>query len=148
MDITQATDNASWVTVIAAKGKETLVLVNLTVFDDEQPPQQSTLPTYAPQQRRATHEASPPLNPAASGSQQSLVRPQSQIEAMPPFRPTQAPASSFYDSAIRHPVFFTQNLKKPPFPLPNIASQGWSPVASGYIMEQQRAMSVEPKTKL
>jgi hypothetical protein len=58
------------------------------------------------------------------------------------------PAHSFYDSAIRHPVFFTQNLKKPPFPIPQIPCQGWSPVASGYIMEQQQALKTQPKTKL
>jgi hypothetical protein len=60
---------------------------------------------------------------------------------MPPFGPPQTPATFFapvYDSAIRHPVFFTQNLKKPPFPIPQITSQGYHPVASGYIMEQRR----------
>jgi hypothetical protein len=67
---------------------------------------------------------------------------------MPPFCPAQAPAYNVYDSAVRHPVFFTQNLKKPPFPIPHIASQGWSPVANGYIMEQQRALNADPKTKL
>jgi hypothetical protein len=65
---------------------------------------------------------------------------------MPPYGAPSAP--SFFDAATRHPVFFTQNLRKPPFPIPQIASQGWSPVASGYIMEQQRAMQTEPKTKL
>lgn len=69
---------------------------------------------------------------------------------MPPFGPLQTPATFFtpvYDSAIRHPVFFTQNLKKPPFPIPQVASQGWNPVANGYIMEQRRA-DAPGKTKL
>jgi hypothetical protein len=48
------------------------------------------------------------------------------------------PPQSFYDSAVRHPVFFTETLRKPPFPIPNMASQGWSPVANGYIREQGR----------
>ncbi|KAH8708468.1 hypothetical protein GQ44DRAFT_565709, partial [Phaeosphaeriaceae sp. PMI808] len=53
-----------------------------------------------------------------------------------------------YISAIRHSFFFTQHLKKPPFAIPQIVSQGWSPVASGYIMEQQRAKNVNQRTKL
>lgn len=52
-----------------------------------------------------------------------------------------------YDSAIRHPVFFTQTLKKPPFPIPQVASQGWSPVASGYIAEQKK-IEANGRTKL
>ncbi|KAH6016592.1 hypothetical protein HBI83_135830 [Parastagonospora nodorum] len=115
------------------------------------PPQQSAVPTYAQQQRRAVHEAalqSPPPPPPGAQATVSHPRPRSQIEAMPPFPPRQPSTSPFYDSAVRHPVFFTQNLKKPPFPIPQIASQGWSPVANGYIMEQQRAMASEPKTKL
>jgi hypothetical protein len=48
------------------------------------------------------------------------------------------PSQSFYDSAVRHPVFFTETLRKLPFPIPNMASHGWSPVASGYIKEQGR----------
>lgn len=73
------------------------------------------------------------------------TKPQNQIEAMPPFAtPPHHPlnkAPSLYDSAIRHPVFFTQQLRKPPFPIPNMASHGWNPVASGYIVE-----TMKPKT--
>jgi hypothetical protein len=127
---------------------------NLSLLADKpQHPQQSSAPSYAHQQQRAahppseglqqstTHHPDPPLNPP---------RPRSQIEAMPPFGPPQTPATFFtpvYDSAIRHPVFFTQNLKKPPFPIPQVASQGWNPVASGYVMEQRR-VQVTGKTKL
>jgi len=57
------------------------------------------------------------------------VRPWNQIEAMPSYYP------SFYNPAIRHPVFFTNQLRKPPFPIPKIASSGWSPVAAGYVEE-------------
>lgn len=113
-----------------------------------QPPQQPALPTYAQQQRRAVHEAPVQSIPPGAQATVSHARPRSQIEAVPPFPPRQPSASAFYDSAVRHPVFFTQNLKKPPFPIPQIASQGWSPVANGYIMEQHRAMASEPKTKL
>ncbi|KAF1846608.1 uncharacterized protein K460DRAFT_335763 [Cucurbitaria berberidis CBS 394.84] len=113
------------------------------------PPQRPALPTYAHEQRRAAHSSSPqtsqppssPINPA---------RPRIQIEAMPPFGPPHTPATFFtplYDSAIRHPVFFTQNLKKPPFPIPQNTSQGWNPVASGYVIEQ-RATEAAGKAKL
>jgi hypothetical protein len=110
--------------------------------DARKPPQQqSPLPTHAHQQHRAIHTA--PQHPFNTPSSPTLnpPRPRSQIEAMPPFGPPQTPATFFapvYDSAIRHPVFFTQNLKKPPFPIPQVASQGYNPVASGYIMEQRR----------
>jgi hypothetical protein len=121
-----------------------------SLVDGLQPPQQSAQTTYVHEQRRAVHEAI--SSPQPQGL--STTRPRSQIEAMPPHHtalattPFQPPPHALYNSAIRHPVFFTQNLRKPPFPIPQIASQGWSPVASGYIMEQQRAMNAEPKTKL
>ncbi|CBX93996.1 predicted protein [Plenodomus lingam JN3] len=69
---------------------------------------------------------------------------------MPPFGPPHNPATFFtppYDSAVRHPVFFTSNLRKPPFPIPQAASQGWNPVANGYIHEQRKAEAIG-KTKL
>ncbi|OCL11677.1 hypothetical protein AOQ84DRAFT_286716 [Glonium stellatum] len=74
--------------------------------------------------------------------------PKTQLEAMPPFGPMpQAPmlqsrVTGFmqhqYDSATRHPVFFTEQLRKPPFPLPEDASRGLNPVAHGYITENRR----------
>ncbi|KAF1838065.1 hypothetical protein BDW02DRAFT_565328 [Decorospora gaudefroyi] len=113
------------------------------------PPQQSPLPTYAQQQqRRATHETS---HTQQQPTNLQPFKPTSQIEAMPPFGPPQTPPSFFtplYDSAVRHPVFFTQTLKKPPFPIPHGASQGWNPVASGYIVERRRGEVVAGKTKL
>ncbi|KAF2993258.1 hypothetical protein E8E13_001044 [Curvularia kusanoi] len=115
------------------------------------PPQ----PTHIQQQRRPTHTApssqpsqhTPPHIPPTSSQ-----RPKNQIEAMPPIRappqslpastntftPALAPAQSFYDAATRHPVFFTGSLRKLPFPVPHMGSQGWSPVASGYVVERQR----------
>ncbi|KAH7394954.1 hypothetical protein DE146DRAFT_66367 [Phaeosphaeria sp. MPI-PUGE-AT-0046c] len=112
------------------------------------PPQQPAPPMYGQQQRRAVHEATHQNQPRVTLANTSAGAPRNQIEAMPPFPPAQAPPQFFYDSAIRHPVFFTQNLKKPPFPIPQIASQGWSPVANGYVMEQQRTLNKDPKTKL
>ncbi|CAN9219212.1 unnamed protein product [Alternaria alternata] len=117
------------------------------------PHQQPATLSFAHQQRRAAHppsQASQQPTTQPSNPFTNVSKPRSQIEAMPPFGPPQTPATFFtpvYDSAIRHPVFFTQNLKKPPFPIPQAASQGWSPVASGYVMEQRRA-EVTGKTKL
>ncbi|KAH7398439.1 hypothetical protein BKA66DRAFT_203743 [Pyrenochaeta sp. MPI-SDFR-AT-0127] len=117
------------------------------------PPQQSALPTYAHQHRRAVHESSQDISPQIPQPSRSMLgpaRPRSQVEAMPPFGPAQTPATFFtplYDSAIRHPVFFTQNLKKPPFPIPQSTGQGYNPVASGYIMEQRKS-DAAGRTKL
>ncbi|EOD51945.1 hypothetical protein UCRNP2_1260 [Neofusicoccum parvum UCRNP2] len=86
--------------------------------------------------------------------------PRSQIEAMPPSPLALAPApppsafapppghgpvlqprlsgtplSQHYDSSVRHPVFFSPALRKPPFPLPDAASGGVNPVAHGYVVE-------------
>lgn len=41
-----------------------------------------------------------------------------------------------YDPATRHPVFFTAALRRPPFPLPEGACRGVSPVAWGYVWEE------------
>lgn len=61
---------------------------------------------------------------------------------MPPTRAAPSlPAQSFYDAATRHPVFFTSNLRKPPFPIPQMPSQGWNPVANGYIQEREKVQS-------
>jgi hypothetical protein len=82
---------------------------------------------------------SPSLN--SSGH---LTAPRNQIEAMPPFAPTPSPKLppinlpfSHYNSAMLHPVFFTQSLRKLPFPLPNGASSSasYNPAAFGYIAE-------------
>ncbi|KAF1924286.1 uncharacterized protein M421DRAFT_103897 [Didymella exigua CBS 183.55] len=93
------------------------------------------------QQRRTTHELSQQPQPhhQPTFSSPSTSRPRSQIEAMPPVRTSlSSPPQSFYDAATRHPVFFTNNLRKPPFPIPQIPSHGWSPVANGYIQERER----------
>ncbi|KAF2855836.1 hypothetical protein T440DRAFT_164755 [Plenodomus tracheiphilus IPT5] len=114
------------------------------------PPQQSSLPTYVHQRQRITHTTPQSSTPQHVQPSVNTPRPRSQIEAMPPFGPPQTPATFFtplYDSAVRHPVFFTQNLKKPPFPIPQAASQGYNPVADGYIHEQRKAEAAG-KTKL
>ncbi|KAF2129551.1 hypothetical protein P153DRAFT_366941 [Dothidotthia symphoricarpi CBS 119687] len=117
--------------------------------------QQSTNSTYTYQQRRAGHEASQGQQAPNIQAPHSNRKPQSQIEAMPPSGSIPARASFFpppaiYDSAKCHPVFFTTNLRKPPFAIPQIATQGWNPVASGYIMEQRKPVGADvgPKTKL
>lgn len=69
------------------------------------------------------------------------------MEAMPPHKAHLLPSQSFYDAATRHPVFFTNSLRKPPFPIPQIPSHGWSPVANGYIQEKKKTQS-GPGTKL
>jgi hypothetical protein len=64
-------------------------------------------------------------------------RPRNQIEALPP-NPLQARQQKrsqelLLDAAIRHPVFFTDRLKKAPVGV-KAGSVGWSsPVAEGYV---------------
>ncbi|KAK7510890.1 uncharacterized protein IWZ02DRAFT_373499, partial [Phyllosticta citriasiana] len=52
-------------------------------------------------------------------------------------------SSPVYDCAVRHPVFFSRALIKPPFAL--AANDKMSPVAHGYILE---ANSKKKETKL
>lgn len=118
-----------------------------------QAPQQPARPTYAPQQTRATH--APPLSqpaqaPTGAPTQASQQKPRSQIEAMPPFASSPlVPPRTVYDSATRHPVFHTELLRRPPFPLPAAATHGWNPVASGYVFEQRKVeANGDPRTKL
>lgn len=106
-------------------------------------------------------------------------RPSCQIEAMPPFPPFSippphllqdarvlpipppsqvpfrtpiGPMAASYDSAHRHPVFFTERYRKPPFTLPDGGGAGgiFNPVAQGYIFEGSRrpGSTVEGRTKL
>lgn len=104
-------------------------------------PHQPTQPTYAHQQRRTTHELPQQQQQQQQPPHATPVnqKPRSQVEAMPPSRTSPfRPPQSFYDAATRHPVFFTNNLRKPPFPIPQTPSQGWNPVAIGYIQERER----------
>ncbi|KAK8191984.1 hypothetical protein HDK77DRAFT_485600 [Phyllosticta capitalensis] len=59
--------------------------------------------------------------------------------ARPKFPPSRhnvpASPSPAYDCAVRHPVFFTCALRKPPFALPH--DETMNPVARGYISENQ-----------
>ncbi|EKG20975.1 hypothetical protein MPH_01700 [Macrophomina phaseolina MS6] len=98
-------------------------------------------------------------------------QPRSQIEAMPPYvasshsiappqsfappsgpllqpRLSSTPLSQHYDISVRHPVFFSPALRKPPFPLPHAASEGVNPVAHGYVVENGANAAREMKTKL
>ncbi|KAF2473855.1 uncharacterized protein BDR25DRAFT_125621 [Lindgomyces ingoldianus] len=100
------------------------------------------------EQKRAPHEPSRPVAPLSPQAPTNTTgtlkptKPHNQIQAMPPLGSPQTPglfpSRNLYDSAVRHPVFFTEQLRKPPFPIPEMASQGWSPVASGYIMESRK----------
>ncbi|OCK78865.1 hypothetical protein K432DRAFT_383562 [Lepidopterella palustris CBS 459.81] len=133
------------------------------------PALQSSRPTYSPQYRapiyphqqtRSEQHQSGSSNASQATIPQSPYshKPKNQIEAMPPFDP--APPAAFfasrannltvhsYDSAIRHPVFFTEQLRKPPFPLPEMASLGVNPAAHGYILENRRPDATVGQTKL
>ncbi|KAI9705418.1 MAG: hypothetical protein M1836_006173 [Candelina mexicana] len=80
----------------------------------------------------------------------------SQIEAMPPssdqpasLMPTTLVSSTHlpnYNSAIRHPVFFTESLRKPPFPLPAHANRGSSPVVFGSCIAYRTTILAEHTT--
>ncbi|PBP16826.1 hypothetical protein BUE80_DR012444 [Diplocarpon rosae] len=87
----------------------------------------------------------PPLNQQRTrtsstlSSQMPVSRiPRSQIEAMPPYSSTPrnqhepALTQPTLDPSKRHPVFFTERLKKAPAGVS--AGSGWtSPVAAGYV---------------
>ncbi|PBP21857.1 hypothetical protein BUE80_DR007296 [Diplocarpon rosae] len=89
----------------------------------------------------------PPLNQQQTrtsstlSSQTPLARiPRSQMEAMPPFSSTPRNqhepvlTQSTLDPSKRHPVFFTQRLKKAPAGAS--VGSGWSsPVAAGYVFD-------------
>ena len=81
----------------------------------------------------------------------------SQIEALPPdmaIIPTagdarQRSSTVSYNPSMRHPVFFTERLRKPPFQLPNgaadlLAGRGGAakrnPCAQGYVFEEGMSM--------
>jgi hypothetical protein len=117
-----------------------------------------TLPS-SPLHQQPTRALSDPSNPAvpltpihSTHCFPRPYRPRTQIEALPPGgilqdfnfnqsqcpgmpRPfTSAPVSpppQQYDSATRHPVFFTRTLQKPPFGVG--AGNSVSPVAMGYV---------------
>lgn len=112
------------------------------------PPQQQLSSPHHQQTRTIQHKSQPYSRILA----ETAPRPKSQMEAMPPFQPlatpsrpqsslshlASAPLYQQYDSAVRHPVFFTDRLRKPPFPLPGERSSSVSPVAHGYVMEKRR----------
>jgi len=119
------------------------IISNLVMPTSPQVPQQRPQPSVVQQQQRPAHghtyaQSSPVPNFHLSAE---ATKPRSQIEAMPPF----AASKAFYDSAVRHPVFFTTQLRKPPFPMPQLPTKGWNPVASGYVKESENRVL---KTKL
>ncbi|KAF4556428.1 Hypothetical protein D9617_1g083060 [Elsinoe fawcettii] len=44
-----------------------------------------------------------------------------------------------FNSAIRHPVFFTSQLQRPPFPTPPFRPEYVNPAATGYILNSANA---------
>ncbi|EKD21688.1 hypothetical protein MBM_00801 [Drepanopeziza brunnea f. sp. 'multigermtubi' MB_m1] len=78
-----------------------------------------------------------------------VLFPRSQIEAMPPFAAPAGPAPRnallavardqqimmLLDAATRHPVFFTERLKKAPRGVDAGSGKLCSPVAEGYVYE-------------
>ena len=68
--------------------------------------------------------------------------PRTQIEAMPPVQrqslPDRGLGAAAYDASVRHPVFFTERLKRAPNGVEagngDGSAKGWgSPVATGYV---------------
>ena len=76
-----------------------------------------------------------------------VTAPRNQLEAMPPskapLKPVGPPIPMVYNPATTHPVFFTNNFHRPPFPLPMDA--GLSPAATGYVFAKEQLGS---RTKL
>ncbi|KAF2429018.1 hypothetical protein EJ08DRAFT_698811 [Tothia fuscella] len=106
-------------------------------------------PTIQPPNPHPTHQQSRQFHPTQplqppNLQLQSLQRPpKSQIEAMPPsfsppathFTPPQSTIRPQWDPATCHPVFFTQSLRKPPFPFTDSGGGMVNPVAFGYVAE-------------
>ncbi|KAF1347132.1 hypothetical protein BDV97DRAFT_233657 [Delphinella strobiligena] len=101
------------------------------------PPSQSSNKAPSFQQTRNISQQAPQNTSETSYS--DMTKPRNQIEAMPPvtapFMPNN-PQIHKYNSATRHPVFFTPNVRKPPFPLPYFTAAACHPVAAGYVFEQ------------
>lgn len=175
---TSSTHHATGATALAAQGKahqshSQFDIIRLTRF--EYPPTPQSPPVPLQQARRTSSQTSREptitstasltanqLSPSPSPSQSQA---RSQIEAMPPtmappsaFAPppgpilqprlSNTPLSQHYDSSIRHPVFFSPTLRKPPFPLPYAASGGVNPVAQGYVVENGGNAARGVRTKL
>jgi len=59
---------------------------------------------------------------------------------MPPYGLPHRSIPPFYDSATMHPVFFTEKVRRPPFPMPTAAGCGtMNPVAYGYVFSERQA---------
>ncbi|KAK4986917.1 hypothetical protein LTR50_004959 [Elasticomyces elasticus] len=119
-------------------------------YPPQQQQQQQPSPHPSHQQIRTVsqHSYEPPAPPPNQTS------PNPQPEAMPPHptspsHPPTGPPIPAHNPATRHPVFFTEHLRKSPFPLPFDACRGFSPVAAGYIFDARRSAAVAAgRTKL
>ncbi|KAH7411264.1 hypothetical protein BKA64DRAFT_663051 [Cadophora sp. MPI-SDFR-AT-0126] len=92
--------------------------------------QQRTSSTLSSQHQDSSYSSIPPQTPPL---------PRNQIEAMPPLpfpvarTSFLAPQQMIHDASKRHPVFFTERLKKAPEGV-RAGNGNWSsPVASGYV---------------
>ncbi|KAF2719084.1 hypothetical protein K431DRAFT_229400 [Polychaeton citri CBS 116435] len=99
------------------------------------------------------HQIRSSSTPSLSSNATSTItaRPQSQVEAMPQSGSPQTTRQLInpslpWNPASMHPVFFSENWRKSPFPMPAGAT-GFSPVATGYVFGRSR-QSIDVATKL
>ncbi|KAI9053034.1 hypothetical protein LZ554_003304 [Drepanopeziza brunnea f. sp. 'monogermtubi'] len=111
--------------------------------------QARTLSTPLEVQGQVQGQVQQPTYNIPSSQRPRVLFPRSQIEAMPPFAASAGPAprNSFLaaardqrmmmllDAATRHPVFFTERLKKAPRGVDAGGGKLCSPVAEGYVYE-------------
>jgi hypothetical protein len=95
---------------------------------------------YPPQSISPSLNQQPTRSPSSTSSKPTPIytppAPRTQIEAMPPSPLPTSPLQArqvLLDAAKRHPVFFTDRLKKAPLGV-NTGGGSWvSPVAMGYV---------------
>ncbi|KAF1810495.1 hypothetical protein P152DRAFT_401372 [Eremomyces bilateralis CBS 781.70] len=130
------------------------------------------LPSLQPRRpKQGSQHQNPSSRTNMFSSALGTKQPSSQIEAMPPYpsghlvtvphtasfpnhaglRPSLKPptmpiTTPVFDSATRHPVFFTHNLRRPPFPMP--AGSAAHPVSWGYIFDKKKPTSGHGGTML
>ncbi|CZT51569.1 uncharacterized protein RSE6_16123 [Rhynchosporium secalis] len=116
-------------------------------------------PTNQQGQRRTSSTLSsllPQHPPNSTSYTYQPPRPRNQIEAMPPVpvqqpalrNPILAPQQMVPDASKRHPVFFTDRLKKAPMGVTTGGGAWSSPVADGYIFNDGARRGGEGDVKL
>ncbi|KAH7355222.1 hypothetical protein BKA65DRAFT_497938 [Rhexocercosporidium sp. MPI-PUGE-AT-0058] len=107
--------------------------------------QTRTSSTLSPPHQPLSYTPIPPPPPAF---------PRNQIEAMPPTsfpvlrNPILVPQQMVLDASKRHPVFFTERLKKAPAGVQTGCGSWSSPVATGYVFNDGVKRRVEGNLKL